>query len=80
MAVLFPSVTNILSIVGGLCVVSVSFVLPTLAYIKIKTKPGESYFCGGIKFPIIIIYSVLSLIGYTSVFLTVKKMIVNLIQ
>jgi UDP-N-acetylmuramyl pentapeptide phosphotransferase/UDP-N-acetylglucosamine-1-phosphate transferase len=75
LAVLFPNVTNILSIMGGLCVVSVCFVIPTLTYVKIKTPHGESYFSGDYKLPIMICSLILAIIGYTSVFMTVKEMI-----
>jgi amino acid permease len=70
-AFVFPTVTDIISILGGLCATSLSFAIPLYCYIKLSKD--------GLKNPknicALLFFGVLILAGYASVILTVFRIV-----
>jgi hypothetical protein len=56
---------------GGLCAATLSFAIPTFCYVKLSDKP-LTYYKNLIA---IIVFGTLTLIGYTSVIVTVFLMV-----
>ncbi|CDW87213.1 UNKNOWN [Stylonychia lemnae] len=66
-AIIYPNITGILSIVGGICSVTICYVLPTMCYIKLNKE--ELSLCK--KYSLIVFFGTLSLVGYSSVILKI---------
>ena len=66
-AIGFPNITSVLSILGGLCSCTMAYLIPTLAYVKLNTQPW--YSCKNL--PPILFFGTLTTIGYISVVGTV---------
>jgi len=65
-SIIFPDITKVLSIAGGLCSVTLCFTLPTMAYIKLNgrgLRDSRNMGC-------FVLCMFLCMIGYTSVILT----------
>jgi amino acid permease len=71
MAAVFPSITMVLTILGGLCSCTMSYLIPTWAYIK--TSDEKWYTCKNLF--TIFFFGTLTTIGYISVAMTVYQMI-----
>ena len=66
-AIVFPNITSVLSILGGLCSCTMSYLIPMLAYVRTSDKPW--YGCYNLT--LIIFFGTLTMIGYIAVCLTV---------
>mmetsp|Transcript_44197 Transcript_44197/g.32181 ORF Transcript_44197/g.32181 Transcript_44197/m.32181 type:complete len:126 (+) Transcript_44197:1123-1500(+) len=68
-AIAYPEVTQVLSIIGGLCGVSISYVIPTWSYVSLSGRPIRSWYimCS------ILAFGLLTLVGYFSVLLTIYQ-------
>jgi hypothetical protein len=66
-AIVFPDITSVLSILGGLCSCTMSYLIPMLAYVKSNNDSLLS--CRNLA-PILF-FSTLTVIGYISVGITV---------
>ncbi|CDW77672.1 UNKNOWN [Stylonychia lemnae] len=66
-SIIYPDITGILSIIGGLCSVTMCYVLPTICHIKLNRQ--ELSICK--KYSLIVFFGTLSLIGYISVILKI---------
>lgn len=68
-SIIFPNITSVLSIIGGLCACTQSYVLPTLVYVKLSTKRlGHWKNLGALLIGITV-----GLLGYASVVTTVMQ-------
>jgi len=65
-AVVFPNITGVLSIMGGLCSCTMSYLIPVIAYVRLNDKPW--YNCKNLL-PLVF-FLTLTMIGYTSVIIT----------
>ena len=65
-AVVFPNITSVLSIMGGLCSCTMSYLIPVVAYIKLS---DEAWYKPKNLLPIMF-FGLLTIIGYTSVAIT----------
>jgi len=70
-AIVFPNITSVLSILGGLCSCTMSYLIPTVAYVRMSKK--RWYACSNLK-PILF-FGTLTTIGYISVVATVYLLI-----
>ena len=66
-AVLFPQIDKVISILGGLCASTLSYVLPTFCWVVLSKKPWHA----PTNFFPILIFGGMACIGYASVFLTI---------
>ncbi|CDW85384.1 UNKNOWN [Stylonychia lemnae] len=66
-AIIYPNITGVLSIIGGLCSVTIGYVLPTICYIKLNSKKLSIFK----KYFYIAFFGILAFIGYTSVILKI---------
>jgi hypothetical protein len=65
-AIVFPNITGVLSIMGGLCSCTMSYLIPVIAYVRLNKEPW--YACKNLG-PILF-FGTLTIIGYTSVGIT----------
>jgi len=65
-AVLFPSITAVLQIIGGLCSVTMCYLIPTYAYVKLSK---QRWYQMKNLLPLLF-FGILIVIGYTSVIIT----------
>jgi len=70
-AVVFPDITSVLSILGGMCSCTMSYLIPTVAHVRCSKVPW--YHCSNLA-PILFFGS-LTTIGYLSVCLTIWLLI-----
>lgn len=70
-AIVFPKITQVLSILGGLCSVTMCYFIPTYAYVKLSSN--RWYHLDNLL-PIIFFGSLI-IIGYTSVVITITEMV-----
>jgi len=70
-AIAYPEITQVLSILGGLCSVTISYLIPTYAYVKLSGRPLRSpYVMSSILF-----FGILITVGYFSVVVTFYEII-----
>ena len=72
-AILFPNITSVLSILGGLCSCTIAYLIPMLAYVRTSDK--SPFACQNLI--TIIFFGTLTTIGYIAVALTVYMLIVG---
>jgi len=65
-AVAFPNITSVLQIIGGLCSVTMCYLIPTYAYVKLN---DEKWYARKNLLPILF-FGTLIAIGYISVIIT----------
>jgi len=65
-AIVFPNITSVLSIMGGLCSCTMSYLIPVVAYVRLNK---ERWYAPKNIFPILF-FGTLTIIGYTSVAIT----------
>jgi len=65
-AICFPDISKVLSIIGGLCSVTLCFAIPTYAYVKLNRQPVRAWYNMGS----LILAACLCSIGYASVVFT----------
>lgn len=66
-SILFPKIDKVIAIMGGLCAVTMDFLIPVYCYVKLSGKPWTS--CKNLS--AILFFAPLVLIGYTSVIITI---------
>lgn len=66
-AIVYPNVSSVLSILGGLCSVSICYTIPLYSWIKLSDKPWTA--CENLG-PLLF-FGVLILLGYASAISTV---------
>lgn len=66
-AIVFPSILSVLSIIGGLCSVTMCFLIPMIALVKTSSEKWYHWY----NLLAIICFSILVVIGYTSVVITI---------
>jgi amino acid permease len=65
-AIFYPDVIGVLSIIGGLCSVTICFLIPCMCYVKLSEK--KWYEVSNLKY--VLFFGLLCLIGYSSVMMT----------
>jgi hypothetical protein len=70
-AIVFPDITSVLSILGGLCSCTMSYLIPTIAHVRCSKE--RWYNCSNLG-PILF-FGTLTTIGYISVLLTIWLLI-----
>jgi len=70
-AIVFPNITSVLSILGGLCSCTMSYLIPMIAYVRTSGKHWYSPY----NLTLIVFFGSLTLIGYIAVCLTVYMLI-----
>ena len=65
-AIVFPDITSVISIMGGLCSCTMSYLIPVVAYVRLNNEPWHAMK----NLLPIIFFGTLTLIGYTSVLIT----------
>ena len=70
-SIVFPNITSVLSILGGLCSCTMSYLIPTLAYVRLNKEPW--YACKNLL-PILF-FGTLTLLGYMSVLTTIYMLV-----
>mmetsp|Transcript_41092 Transcript_41092/g.39610 ORF Transcript_41092/g.39610 Transcript_41092/m.39610 type:complete len:126 (-) Transcript_41092:26-403(-) len=73
-AIAYPEITQVLSIIGGLCAVSISYVIPTFSYVGLCGKPYTHWY----SMLCIAVFGILTLAGYFSVLLTLYQIITGI--
>ena len=66
-SVYFPNIDKVISIMGGLCAVTVSYLIPTICYVKLSEHSWTHPKNLGVLF----FFGILILIGYSSVIIIV---------
>ena len=66
-SIIFPKIDKVIAIMGGLCAVTMDFLIPVFCYVKLSGKPWTS--CKNLS--AILFFTPLVLIGYTSVVITI---------
>lgn len=72
-AIFFPKIKDVLSILGGLTCATLSYLIPMIAYVRTSDEPKSS--CKNLL-PIVV-FGTLTLIGYISVTITVYLVLVG---
>ena len=68
-AILFPSILSVLSIIGGLCSVTMCFLIPMIALVRTSEEKWYHWY----NLLAILCFSILVGIGYTSVVITIYQ-------
>lgn len=66
-SIAFPQIDKVIAIMGGLCAVTMDFLIPTYCYIQLSEKKWYK----GKNLLAILFFGPLILIGYTSVIITI---------
>lgn len=72
-SILVPNITQVLSIMGGLCAASLSYTIPCYCWLKLSEHPWYS----GYNLITLICFSVLTAIGYASVIITIYELVMG---
>mmetsp|Transcript_17151 Transcript_17151/g.16372 ORF Transcript_17151/g.16372 Transcript_17151/m.16372 type:complete len:124 (+) Transcript_17151:334-705(+) len=68
-AIVYPNISQVLSIIGGFCACNLSYLIPIICYVQLSGKPLRSP-----KVMIsVFVFGILFLIGYGSVFLSIYQ-------
>jgi len=70
-AIVYPEITKVLTILGGLCSVTIAYLVPMFAFVKLSGRPLRSPSVIGA----IVFFGILICSGYFSVLLTLYEMI-----
>ena len=68
---MYPKITQVLSILGGLCSVTMAYLIPCYSYVKLSK---HRWFHSS-NLPAILFFGALILIGFTSVGITVVELV-----
>lgn len=70
-AIVFPDIIKVFSILGGLCSPIIAFIVPTLCYVKLRTKKWTEWK----NLTSIVLCVTLSVFGFASVLITLYQLV-----
>jgi len=73
-ALIYPDITSVISIMGGLCATTIDFLIPTYCYVKLSDTKWTS--CKNLSS--ILFFGLMVSIGYISVLVTIYQTINHL--